>query len=127
MRTAYYERTGPAHEVLMIGEMPAPSPEPGQVRVRIVYSGINPHDTKRRSGWIGAGMPFPRVVPHSDGAGIIEAVGAGVDAAKAVGKLIAQRAQEKGVKDVVFDRGAYLYHGRVKALAEAAREGGLNF
>jgi len=53
--------------------------------------------------------------------------GASVDAAKAVGKLIAQRAQEKGIKDVVFDRGAYLYHGRVKALAEAAREGGLNF
>ncbi len=53
--------------------------------------------------------------------------GANVDAAKAVGKLIAQRAQEKGVKDVVFDRGSYLYHGRVKALAEAAREGGLNF
>jgi large subunit ribosomal protein L18 len=44
-----------------------------------------------------------------------------------VGKLIAQRAQEKGVKDVVFDRGGYLFHGRVKALAEAAREGGLNF
>jgi large subunit ribosomal protein L18 len=53
--------------------------------------------------------------------------GANLDAAKAVGKLIAQRAQEQGVKDVVFDRGAYLYHGRVKALAEAAREGGLNF
>jgi large subunit ribosomal protein L18 len=53
--------------------------------------------------------------------------GASVDAAKAVGKLIAQRAQEKGVKDVIFDRGSYLYHGRIKALAEAAREGGLNF
>jgi large subunit ribosomal protein L18 len=53
--------------------------------------------------------------------------GASVDAAKAVGKMIAQRAQEKGVKDVIFDRGGYLYHGRVKALAEAAREGGLNF
>jgi len=53
--------------------------------------------------------------------------GANVDAAKAVGKLIAERAKEKGIKDVVFDRGAYLYHGRVKALAEAAREGGLNF
>jgi large subunit ribosomal protein L18 len=53
--------------------------------------------------------------------------GASVDAAKAVGKLIAARAQEKGVKDVVFDRGGYLFHGRVKALAEAAREGGLNF
>jgi large subunit ribosomal protein L18 len=53
--------------------------------------------------------------------------GASIDAAKAVGKLIAQRAKEKGVNAVVFDRGAYLYHGRVKALAEAAREGGLNF
>ena len=53
--------------------------------------------------------------------------GANIAAAKAVGKLVAERASAKGVKDVVFDRGGYLYHGRVKALAEAAREGGLNF
>ena len=53
--------------------------------------------------------------------------GANVDAAKAVGKLVAQRAIEKGIKDVVFDRGGYLYHGRIKALADAAREGGLKF
>jgi large subunit ribosomal protein L18 len=53
--------------------------------------------------------------------------GANRDAAKAVGKLIAERAAAKGVKDVVFDRGGYLYHGRIKALADAAREGGLNF
>ncbi len=53
--------------------------------------------------------------------------GANVDAAKAIGLLIAQRAAEKGIKDVVFDRGAYMYHGRVKALADGAREGGLNF
>jgi large subunit ribosomal protein L18 len=53
--------------------------------------------------------------------------GASVDAAKAVGKLIAERAKEKGIIDVIFDRGAYLYHGRVRALAEAAREGGLKF
>jgi large subunit ribosomal protein L18 len=53
--------------------------------------------------------------------------GGNVDAAKAVGKLIAERALKKGLKDVVFDRGGYLYHGRVKALADAAREGGLNF
>jgi large subunit ribosomal protein L18 len=53
--------------------------------------------------------------------------GANVAAAKAVGKLVAERAAAKGVKQVVFDRGGYLYHGRVKALAEAAREGGLSF
>ncbi len=53
--------------------------------------------------------------------------GANVDAAKAVGKLVAERAVEKGVTNVVFDRGSYLYHGRVKALADAAREGGLKF
>ena len=53
--------------------------------------------------------------------------GANVDAAKAVGKLVAQRAVEKGVKEVVFDRGGYRYHGRIKALADAAREGGLKF
>jgi large subunit ribosomal protein L18 len=53
--------------------------------------------------------------------------GGNLASAKEVGKLIAQRAQEKGVKQVVFDRGGYLYHGRIKALAEAAREAGLEF
>ena len=53
--------------------------------------------------------------------------GADTAAAKAIGLLIAKRAAEKGIKDVVFDRGSYMYHGRVKALAEGAREGGLNF
>jgi large subunit ribosomal protein L18 len=53
--------------------------------------------------------------------------GANVEAAKAVGKRLAERASAKGVKQVVFDRGGYLYHGRVKALADAAREGGLDF
>jgi large subunit ribosomal protein L18 len=53
--------------------------------------------------------------------------GADIGAAKAVGKLLAERAVKNGVKQVAFDRGGYLYHGRVKALAEAAREGGLDF
>jgi large subunit ribosomal protein L18 len=53
--------------------------------------------------------------------------GADIGAAKAVGKLVAERAAAAGIKEVVFDRGNYLYHGRVKALADAAREGGLNF
>ena len=55
------------------------------------------------------------------------AKGSDAKAAEAVGKLVAERAVSAGVKDVVFDRGGYLYHGRVKALADAAREGGLNF
>ena len=53
--------------------------------------------------------------------------GANIEAAKAVGKLVAERAAQKGIKNVVFDRGRYIYHGRVKALADAAREGGLSF
>jgi large subunit ribosomal protein L18 len=53
--------------------------------------------------------------------------GGNVAAAKEIGKRIAQRAQEKGIKKVVFDRGGYLYHGRIKALADAAREAGLEF
>jgi large subunit ribosomal protein L18 len=53
--------------------------------------------------------------------------GANIEAAKAVGKRLAERAAAKGIKEVVFDRGGYLYHGRVKALADAAREGGLDF
>src|SRR3984957_4036657 len=53
--------------------------------------------------------------------------GANVEAAKAVGKRVAERATAKGVKEVQFDRGGYLYHGRIKALADAAREGGLKF
>ncbi|MFC6646790.1 50S ribosomal protein L18 [Granulicella cerasi] len=56
-----------------------------------------------------------------------QSVGGNVEAAKAVGKLIAERAQAAGVKKVVFDRGGYLYHGRIKALADAAREAGLEF
>ena len=59
--------------------------------------------------------------------GDTKAKGADKDAAAKVGALVAQRALEKGVKDVVFDRGSYLFHGRVKALADAAREAGLNF
>jgi large subunit ribosomal protein L18 len=62
-----------------------------------------------------------------DEAGKKAGKGANKDGASAVGKLIAQRALEKGLKDVVFDRGGYIYHGRIKALADAAREGGLNF
>ena len=82
MRAAWYERRGPARDVLVVGEMPIPEPGAGEVRIRLAYSGINPGDVKKRSGWQSSPMPFPRVVPHSDGAGFIDAVGAGVPPAR---------------------------------------------
>jgi len=77
MRAAWYERNGPAREVLEVGEMPDPQPGPGEVRVRIHASGVNPSDWKTRLG-TSRPMAFPRVIPHSDGAGVIDRVGAGV-------------------------------------------------
>jgi NADPH2:quinone reductase len=79
MRASWYEHQGAARQVLQIGELPAPELGRGDVRVRVAYSGVNPGDTKKRQGWLGSAMPFPRVIPHSDGAGVIESVGEGVD------------------------------------------------
>ena len=79
MRAVYYERKGPAAKVLVLGKLPDPEAGAGEVRVRIHFSGINPTDTKLRGGWDGSmEMPFPRVIPHQDGAGVIDAVGPGV-------------------------------------------------
>ena len=79
MKAAYYEKKGPAPRVLVVGELPEPQPGPGEVRVKVAVSGVNPTDTKLRGGWDGATeMPFPRIVPHQDGAGVIDRVGAGV-------------------------------------------------
>jgi NADPH:quinone reductase len=79
VRAVWYERQGPASEVLQVGELPDPEPGPGDVRVQIRHSGVNPGDTKKRRGWLGSAMPYPSVIPHSDGAGVVESVGAGVD------------------------------------------------
>jgi NADPH:quinone reductase len=79
MLAAWYDRQGPADVVLQVGDLPPPEPAAGEVRVRIGCSGVNPGDTKKRSGWQGNPMAFPRIIPHSDGAGVIDAVGAGVD------------------------------------------------
>ena len=81
MRAVWYERNGPAAEVLTYGEMPTPAPGPGEVLVRLACSGVNPSDWKTRSGRARP-IVFPRVIPHSDGAGTIEAVGEGVDPAR---------------------------------------------
>ena len=79
MRAAWYEEQGPASDVIKFGELPNPDPGPGEVLVRLAYSGVNPSDTKRRVGFGGQVHAFPQIVPHSDGSGIIEAVGGGVD------------------------------------------------
>ncbi len=78
MKACWYERTGPAKDVLQFGDMPTPDPGPGEVRVRVMVSAVNPSDTKARSGWRGRGMAYPRVIPHQDGAGVIEKLGPGV-------------------------------------------------
>ena len=79
MRAAWYERNGEARDTLQIGEIPTPVPGPGEVRVAVHTSGVNPSDVKSRRGRPLAG---PRVVPHSDAGGIIDAVGQGVDRAR---------------------------------------------
>ncbi len=82
MKAAWYERQGFADDVLVVGDMPDPEPAPGEVRIRIAASGINPGDLKKRLNVYGYGMPYPRVIPHSDGAGIIDRVGDGVPASR---------------------------------------------
>jgi NADPH2:quinone reductase len=82
MRAAYYDRLGPAKDVIEIGDLPQPKPGPGEVLVRVKASGVNPSDVKMRSGTGSAANQYPRIVPHSDGAGIIDAVGDGVPAAR---------------------------------------------
>ena len=79
MRAVWYERQGLAADVLQVGELPDPEPGPGEVRVRLRFSGVNPGDTKKRRGWLGSTMPYPRVIPHSDGSGTVDRVGSGVD------------------------------------------------
>lgn len=75
MRAAWYSRNGSARDVLEVGELPTPAPAPGEVRVKLATSGVNPSDVKSRSG---RPLGSDRIVPHSDGAGVIDAVGAGV-------------------------------------------------
>lgn len=87
MRAAVYTQTGPAADVLSITDFPDPIPAEGEVLVRVHASGINPADVKRRAGWNGMQMAHAQVIPHSDGAGVIEAVGLGVDTAR-IGKRV---------------------------------------
>ena len=84
MKAVTYSAFGPASDVLNFGEVETPAPGPGQVLVRLRFSGVNPSDVKVRAGGRPGVTkpPFDRIIPHSDGAGVIEAVGEGVDAGR---------------------------------------------
>jgi len=82
MQAAYYDRTGSASDVLCIAELPTPVPGPREVRVRVVWSGVNPSDVKSRAGTRTKTLPFPHIIPHSDGAGVIDGVGPNVPSAR---------------------------------------------
>lgn len=79
MKAAWYSRNGEAQDVMQVGELPTPSPQPGEVLVRLATSGVNPSDVKSRRA---RPLSDPLIVPHSDGAGVIEAVGEGVPASR---------------------------------------------
>jgi len=94
MRAAYYESNGAARAVLRLGDVPTPAPGPGEVRVKIMASGVNPSDVKAREGRTRK-LAYPRVIPHSDGAGVIDAVGDGVSTARIGGRVWIWNAQWK--------------------------------
>ena len=78
MKAAWYEKQGAARDVLVLGEADDPKPGAGEVRIRIAFSGVNPGDVKKREDAFGVGMPYPRVIPHSDGSGTVDVVDEGV-------------------------------------------------
>ncbi len=87
MRAVFYEQVGPANEVLQFADLPDPTPAAGEVRVRVQWSGVNPSDVKSRAGLRSRVLPFARTIPHSDGMGVIDAVGEGV-AAQRMGQRV---------------------------------------
>src|SRR5512137_2005183 len=93
MQAAWFEKFGAARDVLMLGEKPAPVPQPGEVLVRLRTSGVNPSDVKKRAGSFPGLLNDGYVIPNSDGAGVIEAVGEGVDARRVGEKVWVYQAQ----------------------------------
>jgi NADPH:quinone reductase len=94
MLAAWYEKNGTAKDVLHVGEMDTPKPGPGEVRIKLKSSGVNPSDVKNRAGTTRK-IAFPRVIPHSDGAGEIDAVGEGVAPARVGERVWTWNAQWK--------------------------------
>ncbi len=82
MKAIAYTETGPAADVLKLIDLPMPEPGAGEVRVKVQWSGVNPSDVKSRLGLRSKTLAFPQITPHSDGSGVIDAVGAGVSASR---------------------------------------------
>jgi NADPH2:quinone reductase len=82
MRAGWYERNGAAREVLTVGELPTPNAGPGEVRVRLHSSAVNPSDVKKRAGFRGQTIADKLIIPHSDGAGVVDQIGPGVTGAR---------------------------------------------
>lgn len=95
MQAAWYDQQGKANEVIHYGQLPLPEPGSGEVRVRVHASGVNPSDTKVRSGWGGIVQPFPRIIPHQDGAGTIDRVGEGVSPTRIGQRVWVYEAQQQ--------------------------------
>ena len=95
MRAAWYERTGPADEVVIVGEQPTPRAGPGEVRIHLMASGVNPADGNRRRGQ-GYSMEAPLVIPNSDGAGVVDQVGPGVQRFKPGDRVWLYNGQRNG-------------------------------
>ena len=93
MQAAWFERFGPAAEVLRVGELPTPAPGPGEVLVRLHTSAPNPSDVRKRAGAAPSLLDGGAVIPHSDGAGVIEAVGEGVPASRVGERVWVYQAQ----------------------------------
>ncbi len=126
MKAIAYRRFGPASDVLELTDLPTPDPAPGEVLVRIHASGINPSDVKLRGGARpGAVMQFPVITPHSDGAGVIEAVGEGVDPAR-IGQRVWiwngqwQRAFGTGAEYIALPADQAVYLPETTSFAEGA-------
>ncbi len=97
MKAIWYEKKGAPHDVLVLGEMPEPQAGPGEVRIKMVVSGLNPSDTKGRGGWRGrTTMDHPRVIPGQDGAGVIDQAGPGVDPKRVGERVWIYEAQQRG-------------------------------
>ncbi|MBX6427275.1 MAG: NADPH:quinone reductase [Variibacter sp.] len=93
MRAAYYEQNGAARDVLRVGEMDTPEPGPGEVRVKVVFSGVNPSDVKARAG--SRKITVPRIIPHSDAGGVVDKVGPGVSPSRVGERVWTWNAQWK--------------------------------